>query len=170
MAMHEKLWPNHKVCEYTFNFIMMSCILQLTILWHLSKATRLFLVTCVHYNYKWVTNSIIDFQNSSSDIIFKILTCLLLLKSTHLIYLKNIIKRINLITYCLKIHGNMCELNFWSWHYHLIMGLIQSIETMFQTWKSIVLRKYFHLGPTNYFYCECTPKEKMSWDYKVWFL
>jgi hypothetical protein len=30
----------------------MSCLLQLTILWHLSKAIRLFLVVCVHYNYK----------------------------------------------------------------------------------------------------------------------
>jgi hypothetical protein len=51
MAMDEKFWPSHKVCDYTFNFKAMPCLLQLTILWHLSKATRLFLVACVHYNY-----------------------------------------------------------------------------------------------------------------------
>jgi hypothetical protein len=38
------------------------------VLWHLSKVTRLFLVTCVHYNYKWITNLIVDFQISISDI------------------------------------------------------------------------------------------------------
>jgi len=36
MAMDNKLWPTHKVCDYTFNFMAMSCPLQLTILWHLS--------------------------------------------------------------------------------------------------------------------------------------
>ncbi len=70
--MDEKLWPSCKVCDYTFNFMAMSCFLRLTILWHLSKATRLFLVTCVHYNYKWVTNLVIDFQFSSSDIHFMV--------------------------------------------------------------------------------------------------
>jgi hypothetical protein len=43
--------------------------------------------------------------------------------------------KIYLITYCLKIHGNTCELNFWSWHYHPIMGLIQNMEATFQTSK-----------------------------------
>jgi len=32
----------------------------------LAKATRLFLVACVHYNYKWITNSVVDYQISSS--------------------------------------------------------------------------------------------------------
>jgi hypothetical protein len=67
MAMDEKFWPNHKVCDYTFNFMAMSCFLQLTVLHHLSKATKLFLVTCVHYNYKLVANLVINFQISSSD-------------------------------------------------------------------------------------------------------
>jgi hypothetical protein len=49
MAIDEKLWPNHKVCECTFKFQL---LLQLTILWHLSKATSLFIVACVHYDYK----------------------------------------------------------------------------------------------------------------------
>ncbi len=40
--------------------------LQLIILWHLFKPTRLFLVACVHYNYKWITNVVIDFQISCS--------------------------------------------------------------------------------------------------------
>jgi hypothetical protein len=64
--MDEKIWPSHKVCDYIFNFIAMSCLLWLTILWHLSKATMLVLVACVHYNYKWITNSIVHFQISSS--------------------------------------------------------------------------------------------------------
>jgi len=64
--MDEKFRPSYKVYDYTFNFMAMSCLLQLIVLWHLSKATMLFLVTCVHYNYKWVTNSIVDFQISSS--------------------------------------------------------------------------------------------------------
>jgi len=36
MAMDEKLWPNHKVYDYIFNFMTMSCLLQLITLWHLS--------------------------------------------------------------------------------------------------------------------------------------
>jgi len=64
--MDEKFLLSHKVYNYTFNFMAMSCLLQLIILWHLSKATRLFFVTCVHYNYKWITNSVIDFQIFSS--------------------------------------------------------------------------------------------------------
>jgi len=46
----------------------MPCLLGLTILWHLSKATRLFLVACVHYNYKWIANLVVDFQISSNVI------------------------------------------------------------------------------------------------------
>ncbi len=46
----------------------MSCLLWLIVLWHLSKATKLFLIACVHYNYKWVANSILDFQISSSEV------------------------------------------------------------------------------------------------------
>jgi hypothetical protein len=66
MAMDEKFWPNRKVCDYIFNFMAMSCLLWLVVLWHLSKAIRLFLISCVHYNYKWVANWIVDFQISSS--------------------------------------------------------------------------------------------------------
>ncbi len=69
---------------------------------------------------------------------------------------KFIIKKINLITHCLKIHGNTCELNFWSWHYHPIMGPIQNMEAMFQIFKKIILRKDLHMGLTSSFYCECT--------------
>jgi len=69
---------------------------------------------------------------------------------------KFIIRKINLITNCLKIHGNTFELNFWNWDYHLIMGPIQNMEAMFQTWKWIVLKKYLHFGATNSFYYECT--------------
>jgi hypothetical protein len=64
----EKIWPNFKVCNYTFNFMAMPCLLWLIVLWHLSMATRLFLVACVYCNYKWVANSIIDFQISFSVI------------------------------------------------------------------------------------------------------
>jgi hypothetical protein len=63
--MDEKLWHSHKVYNYTSNFMATSRLLQLTILWHLSKATRIFLITCVHYNHKWITNSIIDYPISS---------------------------------------------------------------------------------------------------------
>ncbi len=69
---------------------------------------------------------------------------------------KFIIKKIDLITYCLKIHGNTCESNFWSWNYHFIMGPIQNMEAMFQTWKYIILKKDLHLGATSSFHCECT--------------
>jgi hypothetical protein len=72
------------------------------------------------------------------------------------IYIFDLREKINLITYCLKIHGNTCELNFLSWHYHSIMSPIQNMEAMFQTWKSLVLKKDMHLGPTRSFYCECT--------------
>ncbi len=48
------------------------------VLWHLSKATKLFLVTCVHYNYKWVTNIVIDFQISLSE-----MTCKMPYKPQH---------------------------------------------------------------------------------------
>jgi hypothetical protein len=65
--MDDKFWPNRKVCNYIFNFMAMSHLLQLIVLWHLSKASRLVLVACVHYNYKWVANSIVHFQISSSD-------------------------------------------------------------------------------------------------------
>ncbi len=91
-----------------------------------------------------------------THILLKILTCLLLLKSIHLIFLKFIIKKIDLITYFLKIHGNTCELHFWSWHYHPIRGPIQNMEAMFQTWKNVVFQKDLHLGPTNSFYCDYT--------------
>jgi hypothetical protein len=71
MAMDEKLWHSFKVCDYTFNFMAMSCLLQFIILWHLSKVTILFLVVvlvaCVHYNYKWVANLVVDFQISSNE-------------------------------------------------------------------------------------------------------
>ncbi len=68
---HNNVWEimaSHKVCNYIFNFIAMLCLLWLIVLWHLSKATRLFSIACVHYNYKWVTNSVIDFQNPSNAI------------------------------------------------------------------------------------------------------
>jgi hypothetical protein len=78
-----KLWHNRKVGDHTFNFMAMSCLLQLTILWHLSKRTRLFLVTCVHYNYKWIANSIIDFQFSSSDPLFLVRWIKLLIKQLN---------------------------------------------------------------------------------------
>jgi hypothetical protein len=48
--------PSYKVCDYTFNFMAMSCLLWLIVLLHLSIPTRLFLVACVHYDYKWITN------------------------------------------------------------------------------------------------------------------
>ncbi len=62
MAMDEKFFPSHKFCNYTFNFMAMSCLLRLIILWHLSSIARLFLITCVHNNYKWVANLVVDFQ------------------------------------------------------------------------------------------------------------
>jgi hypothetical protein len=52
MAIDEKIWLSHKACDCTFNFMPMSCLLQLTILWHLFKATNFFIVTHVHYDYK----------------------------------------------------------------------------------------------------------------------
>jgi hypothetical protein len=52
MAMDEFFLPSHKVYDYIFNFMAMSCLLRLTILWHLSKVIKLFLVTYVRYNYK----------------------------------------------------------------------------------------------------------------------
>jgi hypothetical protein len=73
-----------------------------------------------------------------------------------LIYLKFYHSKIDLITCCSKIHGNTCELNFWSWHYHPIMGLIQNMEAMFQTWKNIVFKNDLHLRLIGSFYCECT--------------
>jgi hypothetical protein len=42
-------WPRHVFCDLLFYGI-------------LSKAIMLFLVACVYYNYKWVTNSIVHFQ------------------------------------------------------------------------------------------------------------
>jgi hypothetical protein len=70
---------------------------------------------------------------------------------------KFVIRKIDLTTYCLKIHGTTCELNFWSWDYHLMMGPIQNMEAMFQTWKMhSPKRKYMHLEATSSFYCECT--------------
>ncbi len=50
--------------------------------------------------------------------------------------LENLSLKINLITYCLKIDGNTCELNFLNWHYHSIMGPIQNMEAVLQTWKN----------------------------------
>jgi hypothetical protein len=70
IAMDENFWVSCKVCVYIFNFMPMSCFLQLTVLWHLSKVTKLFSVTCVHYNYKCVANLIVDFQKNSSVYIF----------------------------------------------------------------------------------------------------
>jgi hypothetical protein len=32
MAMDKKFWPSHKVCDYSSNFMVMSCLLHLTIL------------------------------------------------------------------------------------------------------------------------------------------
>jgi hypothetical protein len=52
MVMDEKFWPSHKFCNYTFNFMAMSCLLRLTILWQLFLVARLFLIACVHNNYK----------------------------------------------------------------------------------------------------------------------
>jgi hypothetical protein len=52
MVMDEIFRRSHKVCDYTFDFMAMSCLLRLTVLWHLSKAISLFLVARVHYNYK----------------------------------------------------------------------------------------------------------------------
>jgi len=61
----------------------------------------------------------------------KNLRCLLLLKCTHLIYLKNI-HSINVFNYFfLKIHGNTCQLNFWSWHYNSVTSHRQN---MFWLW------------------------------------
>jgi hypothetical protein len=57
-----------RFATYTFNFMAMSCLLQVTVLWHLSRAIKLFLITCVYYNYKRVANLVIDFQIYSSDI------------------------------------------------------------------------------------------------------
>jgi hypothetical protein len=39
MAMDEKLWPSSNVCDYIFNFMTMSYLLQLNVLWHLFKVT-----------------------------------------------------------------------------------------------------------------------------------
>jgi hypothetical protein len=69
MEMDEIFYPNHKVYDYIFNFKAMSCFLWLNVLWHLSKAIKLFLIACVHYNYKWVANSVLDFQISSNEVI-----------------------------------------------------------------------------------------------------
>jgi hypothetical protein len=52
MVLDEIFWHNRKVCDYTFDLMAMSCLLQLIVLLHLFKTTRLFLVACVHYNYK----------------------------------------------------------------------------------------------------------------------
>jgi hypothetical protein len=52
MVMDEIFWCSGKVYDYTFDFMAISCLLQLTILWHLFEATRVFLVAYVHYNYK----------------------------------------------------------------------------------------------------------------------
>ncbi len=71
MVMNEIFWHSRKVYDYTFDFMAMSCLLLLTVLWHLSKAIRLFLVACVHYNYKWVTNSLVDFQILFNEIMFE---------------------------------------------------------------------------------------------------
>jgi hypothetical protein len=46
MAMDENFWPSRKVCDYTFNFMAMSCLLQLIVLRHLFKTTKLYLITC----------------------------------------------------------------------------------------------------------------------------
>ncbi len=73
-----------------------------------------------------------------------------------MIYLKFYHWKKDLITYFLKIHENTRELNFWSCHYHPIMGPIQNMEAMFQTWKNIVLRKDLHSRPIGSFYYECT--------------
>ncbi len=64
--MDEKFWPSCEVSNYIFNFMAMSCFLQLIILWHLSKAIKLLLVVCVYYNYKRVTNLVTNFQISSN--------------------------------------------------------------------------------------------------------
>jgi hypothetical protein len=34
----------------------------------------------------------------------------------------------DLVTYCFESEENTCELNFWSWHYHPIMGSIQNMD------------------------------------------
>jgi hypothetical protein len=57
-----------RFATYTFNFMAMSCLLRLTTLRHLSKAIRLFLITCVHYNSKWIANLVVDFQIYFTDI------------------------------------------------------------------------------------------------------
>jgi hypothetical protein len=72
--MDEIFWPNRKVCDYTFNFMAMSCLWWLTIFWYLSQTIRLFLLTCVHYNYKWIANPIVDFQFSFNVILIMLLT------------------------------------------------------------------------------------------------
>ncbi len=50
--------------------------------------------------------------------------------------------------------------NSWKhmWHYHSIMGPIQNMEAMFQTWKSTILRKDLHTGPIGSFPYECNQK------------
>jgi hypothetical protein len=41
MVMDEFFWFGHKVCDYIFNFMAMSYMLWLIVLWHLFKATKL---------------------------------------------------------------------------------------------------------------------------------
>jgi hypothetical protein len=108
-----------------------------------------------------------------THIIFKILTCFLLLKSTHLIYLK-IQHQKNRFNYILFEDS-------WKhmWNKLLKLALssnnsIQNMEAMVQTWKNIVLRKDLHLGPTNSFNCGCTHKvftiiTHTSWSINVVF-
>ncbi len=59
---------SHLVTNPMLGLWHMPCLLQLIVLWHLSKVIRLFLVACVHYNYKRVANSIVDFQFSFNEI------------------------------------------------------------------------------------------------------
>jgi len=98
------------------------------------------------------TQCIIYHWMFETHIILKILTCL------HIWFTwKFIIKnRFNYILF-----KNSWK-HMWICHYHPIMGPIQNMEAMFQTWKNIVLRKDLHLGSTGSFYCECTHMHVMS--------
>jgi hypothetical protein len=69
-----------------------------------------------------------------SNILKRNLKCILLLKWTLLIYLKNN-HFINMFNYIfLESSCKHMWIKLWSWHYHLHMSPNQNMEAIFQTW------------------------------------
>jgi len=50
MAMDEKFWPSCKVCDYTFNFMAMSSLLQLVVPLHLNPIFHVLLLNLVAHD------------------------------------------------------------------------------------------------------------------------